>query len=108
MWYFKFSFPFLYWYFHFLYLYYQKINTNYLFLNLKNIINLISFNITLVNMRKSYALLLSNLLDVLINLFETLPVIFKFCYKYRKFRYIEICVIRFSIISSKKNLYLKY
>ena len=107
MWFNLYSFP-LFYYLNFL-SFYLLFKSNSFFLNYKNLnyyFNSFLVVLTLVNLKRSYDFLIINILDTLINFLENLPIIFRFNLKYRNNKYIEICVIKFSL-NKNNNSYFK-
>lgn len=106
MWYSFYSYPssfFLNFYWYSLYIKANQVIDNFYH---RYLVNKISFNVSLVNMRYSYNFMLSQILDILINFFEVLPVTVRVKFCYRRAKYIEIFVIS-GTITKKKKAYFK-
>jgi len=76
----------------------QIINNNIFF---KKII--ISCVITKLSL--DFEIIFINCLEIFINLFHMLPITFKFYFKYRNKKYIEICFFKYFIFKNKKMFY---
>jgi hypothetical protein len=56
-------------------------------------------------MRSSYNFILSQILDILVNFFEILPIVIKVKFRYRRSKFVEIFIIKGSLKRKKKSFF---
>lgn len=96
MWYSLYSYPFFFMLQHIWYNFTFK--RNYLNLNINKInyfAREILVTITLVGLRKEYSYIFLCVFDILVNLYQKYPYVFRLKTRYRKHKYVDICIIKF-------------